>query len=305
MLIAELALNGQAEAVSGDGALELSASNLIGGKTMQYLFKITVLGLPEAVWRLISLEGKADVPHTMALCNLAFDYANYQDGGFYLPQTPEQRRALACLSQAELHSYCTGLELERAPGSSDLWCSARVQNLADLQAYPITTPGAGITSLDSVIAALCDTFEREQEPYFAQELGYEVKPSFLYVVHGVQHLVEVKRREEKLACFVPAALMGAVPVKAYGLEGEPEELSYELLNQELATLEQALNQRAEEVERKVLAGEKVDPNWEHEFSLNLKECTSRLRALGAMRTEKQINNAVLQAGGAAIKVQNL
>lgn len=272
---------------------------------MQYLFKITVLGLPEAVWRLISLEGKADVPHTMALCNLAFDYANYQDGIFYLPQTPEQSRALACLSQAELSSYCRSLTLTRAPGSSDLWCSAQVMNTSDLQAYPITTPGAGVTSLDSVLTAFCDTFAAEQAPYFAQELGYEVKPSFLYVVHGVQHLVEVMRREEKLACFVPATLMGAVPVKAYGLAGEPGELSYELLLQELTELEQAYNQRAEAVERKLVAGDSVDPNWEHEFSLNLKECTSRLRALGAMRTDQQINQAVLQAGGAAIKVQNL
>ena len=268
---------------------------------MQYLWKITVLGLPEAVWRLVSLEGKADVAHNMALCHLAFDYANYQDGTLYLPQSAELTRALACLSQDELKAYTAALSLERAPGSSGLWCAAKVADLSGFSAVKVNA--AQLTATDEVLADFCARFAQEQAPYFASELGYEVKPSFLYEVHGVQHLVEVMRCDEKLACFIPATLMGAVPVSAQGLEVAADALSYELLNHELAELERALNQRAEEVERKQASGEAVDPNWEHEFSLNLKECTSRMRALGAMRTNQAINQAVLQAGGAALKVK--
>lgn len=271
---------------------------------MQYLLKITVLGLTERVWRLVSLEGKADVAHTMALCNLAFDYANYEDGAFYLPKSGKLKRALACLSNDEdLASYCQELKV---PGKA--WYEPLISDLADSMkwsSYQATEQSSAITALDTVLEPeLCVPFASDIAPYFDAQ-GYDVKPAFIYVVHGVQHLVEVMRREEKLACFIPATLMGAVPISAHGLPGEPEELSYKLLSQELNALERALDERAQEVERREALGESVDPNWEHEFSLNLKECTSRLRALGAMRSNKEINQSLLQAGSAALKVRTL
>ena len=265
---------------------------------MQYLLKITVLGLPEAVWRMISVEGKADLAHTMALCNLAFDYANYADSTFYLPHKPELMRALACLRERDLHAYCAPLMAPEA----DFW-TGLITRSAEFEGYGAEAAPSAVTALETVLEPLRTDFERTIAPHFAPE-GYELKPTFLYEVHGVQHLVEVMRAETKLACFVPATLMGAVALSAHDLQGA-DELSYDLLQRKLAAAEAAYEQRAVEVERKQAAGEGIDPNWEHEFSLNLKECTSRLRALGAMRSQQSINQSVLQAGGAALKVKSL
>lgn len=252
---------------------------------MQFLLKLTPLGVSEQIFRVISVDGLADTEHVLSLCNLSFDYANYSDKRLYLPQTKEQRQFLSRYSHPEVK-----MDRERLGHAGEAF-APWWRETVDLSPYfclDLTDEDSRRMALrpfgELLEARLLNEYRKEAEADCA-ELGLSrpLGAAFIYEVHGVQHLVEVLQERDKLSCFVPAALMGQINVSA---DEDKQELS-------LMRLEQCIAADSDGADIPV-----------EDLSLNLKECTSRLRALGAMRAEQNINDALMQAGAAPLKFES-
>ena len=255
---------------------------------MQYVLKITTLGVKHHVFRVVSVDGMADVEHVLNLCDLSFAYAGYNTKELYFARNHESYRALSLDNAHEDHEHYGPTGKEHSP----FW-----EDTVDLNALQINVvrlledKAAAVGRFDALIESMqtqlvqsagqaqgtalmgsasdsCDVHPGEQQ-------GARFK--FIYCLNGVQHLVEIMTSSEKLKCFLPATLMGE------GLiidSDENKPLSCEMINECLDAQE---------------GNEQLDDG------LSLKDCTSRMRALGAMRNTDNISNAIVKAGAAPLK----
>lgn len=268
---------------------------------MQYVLKLTVLGTEQKVFRVVSIEGKADISHVLNLCNLSFDYGFYDLKHVYFPLNQAAYKALSLGYEADERDYYvpnrndvfeywknqvdwsaeTVLSLDQAIDLSFLEqeLTAKHSELSSTNnaVFCKLTLGqnhwANLQRADLVLEKMYWVLNHkdaivDQHP---SEVDESLRQKFIYEVNGVQHLVEVMTLSEKLKCFLPATLMGEGLIK-----DEQQQLS-------VALIEQCLKDNAED------------------DSLNLKECTSRMRALGAMRGEEFINQAIVNTGTPELK----
>ncbi len=272
---------------------------------MQYMLKLTVLGVRHQVFRVVSIDGQADIEHVLSLLNLSFDYANYDDKALYFAHSAAAVKAFNVdvpdvdddhygpVANAFASFWEKEIDLK---GLSEIDPEALfVLNLADS-----ADKARALNRFDALIA--------EQAQMISVELPQDSHPrdksthfKFVYVVHGVQHLVEVMMSSEKLNCFLPATLMGVGLV----IDNDSDKpLSTAMIDELLDAIDADEHDAAADGN---LGGAStvVDGSDDEEsvLGLNLKVCTSRMRALGAMRSSENINQALLQAGATALKVK--
>lgn len=280
---------------------------------MQYMLKLTPLGVQPHVFRVVSVDGQADIDHVLSLCDLSFDYAHYAERALYFARDLSASRALAVDVPLEDNDHYGPVSEEFAPfWRQELELAKLELEVLDLQAQPQQALQRFDALLEAHSARLGAALKEDTHP---REQGERFK--FVYVVHGVQHLVEVLMSSEKLNCFVPATLMGEGLV----VDDDPlRPLSTALINASVAAAEAAdaaaeaaeaaAEAAATEVAAKadaVVAGGDAAPEpaapAENSAGLNLKVCTSRMRAFGAMRSEQSINQALQQAGASPLTIK--
>ena len=280
---------------------------------MQYMLKLTPLGVQPHIFRVVSVDGQADIDHVLSLCDLSFDYAHYAERALYFARDLSASRALAVDVPLEDNDHYGPVSKEFAPfWRQELELAKLELEVLDLQAQPQQALQRFDALLEAHSARLGAALKEDTHP---REQGERFK--FVYVVHGVQHLVEVLMSSEKLNCFVPATLMGEGLV----VDDDPlRPLSTVLINASVAAAEAAdaaaeaaeaaAEAAATEVAAKadaVVAGGDAAPEQaapaENSAGLNLKVCTSRMRAFGAMRSEQSINQALQQAGASPLTIK--
>lgn len=280
---------------------------------MQYMLKLTPLGVQPHVFRVVSVDGQADIDHVLSLCDLSFDYAHYAERALYFARDLSASQALAVDVPLEDNDHYGPVSEEFAPfWRQELELAKLELEVLDLQAQPQQALQRFDALLEAHSARLGAALKEDTHP---REQGERFK--FVYVVHGVQHLVEVLMSSEKLNCFVPATLMGEGLV----VDDDPlRPLSTALINASVAAAEAAdaaaeaakaaAEAAATEVAAKadaVVAGGDAAPEQaapaENSAGLNLKVCTSRMRAFGAMRSEQSINQALQQAGALPLTIK--
>lgn len=280
---------------------------------MQYMLKLTPLGVQPHVFRVVSVDGQADIDHVLSLCDLSFDYAHYAERALYFARDLSASRALAVDVPLEDNDHYGPVSEEFAPfWRQELELAKLELEVLDLQAQPQQALQRFDALLEAHSARLGAALKEDTHP---REQGERFK--FVYVVHGVQHLVEVLMSSEKLNCFVPATMMGEGLV----VDDDPlRPLSTALINASVAAAEAAdaaaeaaeaaAEAAATEVAAKadaVVAGGDAAPEQaapaENSAGLNLKVCTSRMRAFGAMRSEQSINQALQQAGASPLTIK--
>lgn len=280
---------------------------------MQYMLKLTPLGVQPHVFRVVSVDGQADIDHVLSLCDLSFDYAHYAERALYFARDLSASQALAVDVPLEDNDHYGPVSEEFAPfWQQELELAKLELEVLDLQAQPQQALQRFDALLEAHSARLGAALKEDTHP---REQGERFK--FVYVVHGVQHLVEVLMSSEKLNCFVPATLMGEGLV----VDDDPlRPLSTALINASVAAAEAAdaaaeaaeaaAEAAATEVAAKadaVVAGGDAAPEQaapaENRAGLNLKVCTSRMRAFGAMRSEQSINQALQQAGASPLTIK--
>lgn len=280
---------------------------------MQYMLKLTPLGVQPHVFRVVSVDGQADIDHVLSLCDLSFDYAHYAERALYFARDLSASQALAVDVPLEDNDHYGPVSEEFAPfWQQELELAKLELEVLDLQAQPQQALQRFDALLEAHSARLGAALKEDTHP---REQGERFK--FVYVVHGVQHLVEVLMSSEKLNCFVPATLMGEGLV----VDDDPlRPLSTALINASVAAAEAAdaaaeaaeaaAEAAATEVAAKadaVVAGGDAAPEQaapaENSAGLNLKVCTSRMRAFGAMRSEQSINQALQQAGASPLTIK--
>lgn len=261
---------------------------------MQYVLKLTPLGIEEHVFRVVSVDGMADTEHVLNLCNLSFGYANYDTKELMFAKDEAAFKALSVdsVDEDDDHYGPTGHEFDA------FWNEEpKLDNLSITTLSIKTGSQDGLRRFDSLIESMSSKLTGKQVDPNLQNTadvidadGTSGSPAsvacktdthpgdqsfrfkFIYVLNGVKHLVEVMMSSEKLNCFLPATLMGDGLIVD---DKEDRPLSVAMLNAEMKAHED--DESAED-------------------GLNLKECTSRMRALGAMRNAENINSAMLQAG---------
>lgn len=280
---------------------------------MQYMLKLTPLGVQPHVFRVVSVDGQADIDHVLSLCDLSFDYAHYAERALYFARDLSASQALAVDVPLEDNDHYGPVSEEFAPfWRQELELAKLELEVLDLQAQPQQALQRFDALLEAHSVRLGAALKEDTHP---REQGERFK--FVYVVHGVQHLVEVLMSSEKLNCFVPATLMGEGLV----VDDDPlRPLSIALINASVAAAEAAdaaaeaaeaaAEAAATEVAAKadaVVAGGDAAPEQaapaENSAGLNLKVCTSRMRAFGAMRSEQSINQALQQAGASPLTIK--
>lgn len=280
---------------------------------MQYMLKLTPLGVQPHIFRVVSVDGQADIDHVLSLCDLSFDYAHYAERALYFARDLSASQALAVDVPLEDNDHYGPVSEEFAPfWRQELELAKLELEVLDLQAQPQQALQRFDALLEAHSARLGAALKEDTHP---REQGERFK--FVYVVHGVQHLVEVLMSSEKLNCFVPATLMGEGLV----VDDDPlRPLSTALINASVAAAEAAdaaaeaaeaaAEAAATEVAAKadaVVAGGDAAPEpaapAENSAGLNLKVCTSRMRAFGAMRSEQSINQALQQAGASPLTIK--
>lgn len=242
---------------------------------MQYVLKVTTLGVKHHVFRVVSVDGMADVEHVLNLCDLSFDYAGYSTKELYFAYNAPAYKAIAvdCPEEDDNHYGPTGkefapfweqaLDLKALELTSFKLLEQKNEFLQRFDALIEKQQKVLALSMDQQVADSCDLHPGEQSA---------LRFKFIYVLNGVQHLVEVMTSAQKLKCFLPATLMGEGLIVD---DNEDKPLSLAMLQECLLSHEQ---------------DESLDEG------LNLKDCTSRMRALGAQRNSDNINNAMLKAG---------
>lgn len=267
---------------------------------MQYVLKLTVLGCEQKVFRVVSVEGKADISHVLNLCNLSFDYSFYDQKALYFPLNQEAYKLLSfgfteCDQYDPSHNqFCdywkntvdfASCQVIPLSVSCDLLLLneelknryAFDQEHSEKAVFAKISLGqnqwASLQRADVLLDQMYQVLNHEQAivDQHPSQIDPNKQQKFIYEVNGVTHLVEVMTLSEKLKCFLPATLMGE------GLICDnDQQLS-------LALIEQCLQNNADD------------------DSLNLKECTSRMRALGAMRADEFISQALVKAGTPELK----
>lgn len=256
---------------------------------MQYVLKLTPLGIEHHVFRVVSVDGLADTEHVLNLCNLSFGYGNYDSKELIFAKDAAAFKALSVNSvdEDDDHYGPTGNEFAtfwqdepKFEGLELLTMQIKSGSQEALKRFDILLESMsemlsmsekqsdGVVNVDECVsvtasnACKADTHPGDQNFRF----------KFIYVLNGVKHLVEVMMSSEKLNCFLPATLMGDGLIVD---DNNDRPLSIAMLNEIMASHEN--DEAAED-------------------GLNLKECTSRMRALGAMRGAQKINDALLKAG---------
>ena len=256
---------------------------------MQYVLKLTPLGIEHHVFRVVSVDGLADTEHVLNLCNLSFGYGNYDSKELIFAKDAAAFKALSVdsVDEDDDHYGPTGnefaafwqdepkfeglelLTIQIKSGSQE--ALKRFDILLETMSEMLSSSekqSDGVVNVDECVsvkasnACKADTHPGDQNFRF----------KFIYVLNGVKHLVEVMMSSEKLNCFLPATLMGDGLIVD---DNNDRPLSIAMLNEIMASHEN--DEAAED-------------------GLNLKECTSRMRALGAMRGAQKINDALLKAG---------
>ena len=233
---------------------------------MQYLLKVTILGVKHHVFRVVSVDGAADIEHVLNLCDLSFDYAGYNTKELYFAKDYDSftKMALDYQPYDEKRYGPSGKEF-------DSFWHQQVE-LSKLNTFALKlcdNKSDFIKPFDELIESQSALYQEHIAPRIT-DLQKHFK--FIYVLNGVQHLVEVMTSSEKLKCFLPAALMGEGLIED---SDETKPLSLTMLNEFLSAHEN-------------------DENFDD--GLNLKDCTARLRALGSQRNSDNINNAIVKAG---------
>lgn len=249
---------------------------------MQYLWKITILGVSQQVFRLVSLDGELPLDSVLNLCNLSFDYDNYPDKALYFAQNEAGKAVFDQLLPPQDDSYHGAVE------QSEFW-----QYSVELDSF--VASGAMVKLDLSEQPALklqhaAQVVPEYLQKVYAEQLAATVdcepnalveSPKFFYSLHGVVHLVEVMKSSQKLMCFVPATLAGKGLVT-----DDQQQLS--LANLEMQFIEQQ---------------EQEDANGE-EITLDLRACTGRMRALQTELGSDKVNQVMEQAGATPLKFES-
>lgn len=249
---------------------------------MQYLWKVTVLGLSQQVYRLVSLDCNLPLDSVLSLCNLSFDYDNYPDKALYFAQNAEGK--LFCESivpedDGKFGGNKVSPEFWQRKVELEPLVESKVLVKVDLNAKSIVQ-----------LQNATDVVEEHLSLAYASELKatldcepnvLDVKPKFFYMVHGVVHLVEVMKSSQKLMCFVPATLAGR------GL------VSDEQGDLALSSLEACLAQQSQREEQ-----------YGEEIVLDLRACTGRMRALRTEVDAAKVNQVMVQAGATPLKFEH-
>lgn len=264
---------------------------------MQYLWKITVLGVSQQVNRLVALEGDLPLESVLSLCNLAFDYDNYPEKALYFAQNPQAnklgagRQLLDSLVQLPDDRY--GAEAKEFwkedVGSKVSAAVAQGQMLKlDLQAQPALKLEFATQVLQEQLAGSGNEAtgkhqaaayaDEMQQALDAQPNSLNLNPRFLYELHGVWHLVEVMKCSQKLMCFIPSCLAGRGC-----LTDDEQKLS------------------VEEIERQFKAQAEQEEASGQGVGLDLRACTARMRALQTDLGNDKVNDVMLQAGATPLK----
>lgn len=264
---------------------------------MQYLWKITVLGVSQQINRLVSLDGDLPLDSVLSLCNLAFDYDNYPEKALYFAQpktepsqplqfgqSPDSPIQSTLAGRALLDSFrqftddCYGAKAQEFwLKSCDVEAAVAAGSLLklDLQEKPSLKLEFATSIMERYMVAYADLMQASVD---AQPNTLELTPRFFYELHGVLHLVEIMKSSPKLMCFVPACLAG----KGF-LTDDEQKLS-------VAELER---QFAAQAEQEATTGEGI--------GLDLRACTARMRALNLDLESSKANEVMLQAGAAPLK----
>ncbi len=303
---------------------------------MQYVLKLTPLGIEHHVFRVVSVDGLADTEHVLNLCNLSFGYGNYDSKELIFAKDAAAFKALSVDSVDEDDDHygptgnefaafwqdepkLEGLELltiqiksgsQEALKRFDILLESMSEMLSSnefaafwqdepkLEGLELLTIQIKSGSQEALkrfdillesMSEMLSSSDKQSDGVVNVDECVSVKASnackadthpgdqnfrfkFIYVLNGVKHLVEVMMSSEKLNCFLPATLMGDGLIVD---DNNDRQLSIAMLNEIMASHEN--DEAAED-------------------GLNLKECTSRMRALGAMRGAQKINDALLKAG---------
>ena len=279
-------------------------SAVFGIFAMQYVLKLTPLGVKPHVFRVVSVDGQADVAHVLNLCDLSFDYAHYPERCLYFAQDKKAVQELN-FDHPEVDDDHYG---PVATAFAPFWQRCVDVDSIALSKYDLQVEKrAAVQRFDELLtgfaAMINDTVAVDTHPQ-AQSIHFK----FLYVVHGVQHLVEVLMASAKLNCFLPATLMGEGLI----IDDDPScPLSTELINACIAQEEAAqLLVEPDSCGTDVVSDMgAVDRDGAphvstiQETGLNLKVCTARMRALGAQRSAASANEALVQAGASPLVIK--
>ena len=154
---------------------------------MQYMLKLTPLGVQPHVFRVVSVDGQADIDHVLSLCDLSFDYAHYAERALYFARDLSASQALAVDVPLEDNDHYGPVSEEFAPfWRQELELAKLELEVLDLQAQPQQALQRFDALLEAHSARLGAALKEDTHP---REQGERFK--FVYAVHGVQHLVEV------------------------------------------------------------------------------------------------------------------
>lgn len=245
---------------------------------MQYLWKLTVLGLNQQVSRLVSLDGELPLDSVLNLCSLAFDFDNYPEKSLYFAQGDQGRSYFDQVKPLESDAYGSQKnEYWRYVADPESAVAQGALIKIDLQNQSTFKLKFASQVINEYMGSYAQELERINEQ---QPAEWERAPVFIYQLHGVNLLVEIMKSAPKLKCFVPAALAGRGLVA-----DEQQNLSLELLASQLKQQEQLEEQTGEGT------------------VLDLRACTGRMRALQTSLAEDKVNDVMVQGGAAPLKFE--
>lgn len=243
---------------------------------MQYLIKLTVLNVKERIFRLLSADGANETDHVLNLCSLAFDYDNYEDRKLYFATGKEQLRRLRILADPDLAddgSY--GPLTERAPFYESF---PRVEDLlknGTVKCLDLChSPSDRLKSFDELLREQAGETADLKNTEDTHPADSSDRLLFIFELRGVAHLAEIMESSQKLKCFVPAVLAGRTVIS-----DEDGDLSFAKIQKQAAAAAEA----------------------EEERILDLRECTTRLRSLKEVKSERTVSDMLVHAGAAPLK----
>lgn len=251
---------------------------------MQYLWKITVLGVSLQVNRLVALEGNLPLDSVLNLCNLAFDYDNYPEKALYFAKAQAEsnlgsgRALLDDLVQLPDDRYgAEAKEFWKTSVEAKVVAALKDGGMVklDLQAQPAFKLEFAKQVIEQNLTAYAPEMQQALD---AQPNSLNLTPRFLYELHGVWHLVEIMKYSEKLMCFIPSCIAGTGT-----LTDDEQKLS------------------VEEIERQFKAQAEQEEQSGEGIGLDLRACTARMRALQTDLGNEKVNDVMLQAGATPIK----
>lgn len=288
---------------------------------MQYLWKITVLGVSEQVNRLVALEGDLPLDSVLNLCNLAFDYDNYPEKALYFATSPAQAK-----SQGQTQAKAQGQA--QAPALAAIGRVAGQSVCGELSGGVLSL---GRTLLDELIQLPDDRYGATAKEFWKDSVEAKVAQAVdsggmvkldLQAQPALKLEFATRVLEENLTSYAsemqqvldaqPNSL-NLTPRFLYELHGvwhlvEVMKCSTKLMcfipsciagTVTLTDDEQKLS--VAEIERQFKAQAEQEEKSGEGIGLDLRACTARMRALQTDLGNEKVNDVMLQAGATPIK----